>query len=129
MMTVMSARLSHRQGRILIRPDVIRRRVARLAAAIAKDLGEERDLAIVALLRGSFMFLADLVRELFRHKVRVTLDFMALSSERYDLVIRREHLDLAPVQRLLDTLCQAALRRELATLCAYDTSETGRRVA
>jgi molybdate-binding protein/DNA-binding XRE family transcriptional regulator len=57
------------------------------------------------------------------------LDFIALSSERYDLVIRREHLDLAPVQRLLDTLCQAALRRELETLCAYDTSETGRRVA
>jgi molybdate-binding protein/DNA-binding XRE family transcriptional regulator len=57
------------------------------------------------------------------------LDFIALSSERYDLVIRREHLDLAPVQRLLDTLCQAALRRELETLCAYDTRETGQRVA
>src|ERR1035437_195928 len=57
------------------------------------------------------------------------LHFIALSSERYDLVIRREHLDLAPVQRLLDTLCQSALRRELETLCAYDTRETGQRVA
>jgi putative molybdopterin biosynthesis protein len=57
------------------------------------------------------------------------LDFIALASERYDLVIRREHLDLAPVQHLLDTLCEAALRRELETLCAYDTHETGRRVA
>ena len=57
------------------------------------------------------------------------LDFIALSSERYDLVIRREHLEIAPVQHLLDTLCQAALRRELETLCAYDTRETGQRVA
>jgi putative molybdopterin biosynthesis protein len=57
------------------------------------------------------------------------LDFIALSSERYDLVIRREYLELSPVQRLLETLNQAALRRELETLCAYDTRQTGQRVA
>jgi molybdate-binding protein len=56
------------------------------------------------------------------------LDFIALATERYRLVIRRRHLDLAAVQRLLDTLCQAALRRELETLCAYDTRQSGQRV-
>ncbi len=56
------------------------------------------------------------------------LDFVALATERYRLVIRREHLDLVGVQRLLDTLCHADLRRELETLCAYDTRQTGQRV-
>jgi molybdate-binding protein/DNA-binding XRE family transcriptional regulator len=56
------------------------------------------------------------------------LDFVPLATERYDLVIRREHLDTTAVERLLDTLAQAAFRRELEALCGYDTRETGRRV-
>ena len=56
------------------------------------------------------------------------LDFVALTSERYDLVIREEHLELAGVARLLDTLTQAAFRRELEMLCGYDARGTGRRV-
>jgi putative molybdopterin biosynthesis protein len=56
------------------------------------------------------------------------LDFVALTRERYDLVVARRHLEFAPVQRLLETLSQAALRRELETLCGYDTRETGQRV-
>lgn len=56
------------------------------------------------------------------------LDFVPLATERYDLVIRREHLATTAVERLLDTLAQAAFRRELEALCGYDTRETGRRV-
>jgi molybdate-binding protein len=56
------------------------------------------------------------------------LDFVPLTVERYDLVIRREHLQLAAVERFLDTLSEAAFRRELEGLCGYDTRETGRRV-
>ena len=56
------------------------------------------------------------------------LDFVPLLSERYDLVIRQEHLELAAIGRLLDVLTQAALRRELEGRCAYDTRETGRRL-
>lgn len=56
------------------------------------------------------------------------LDFFPLASERYDLVIRREFLPFAAVERLLDTLSQSAFRRELASRCAYDTRETGRRM-
>lgn len=56
------------------------------------------------------------------------LDFVPLNSERYNLVIRQEHLELAGVERLLDVLTQAAFRRELDALCGYDTRETGRRM-
>jgi putative molybdopterin biosynthesis protein len=57
------------------------------------------------------------------------LDFVPLTSERYDMVLRQEHLALGAVERLLDTLTQAAFRHELETLCGYDTRETGRRMA
>jgi molybdate-binding protein/DNA-binding XRE family transcriptional regulator len=56
------------------------------------------------------------------------LDFVPLTSERYDLAIRREHLNLAGVKRFLDTLSEASFRRELEGLCGYDTRETGRRI-
>lgn len=57
------------------------------------------------------------------------LDFIPLTTEHYDLVLRQEHLALSAVERLLDTLTHSALRRELEGQCAYDTRETGRRVA
>lgn len=56
------------------------------------------------------------------------LEFIPLVSERYDLAIRRRHLDLPPVQTLLDTLSRAAFRRELETLGGYDTNVTGARM-
>jgi molybdate-binding protein len=52
------------------------------------------------------------------------LDFVPLASERYDLVIRSERLGTTAVERLLDTLAQAAFRREVEALCGYDTRET-----
>lgn len=56
------------------------------------------------------------------------LDFVPLESERYDLVIRRQHLDHPPVQTLLDTLNRAGFRRELEGLGGYDTGGAGRRL-
>ena len=40
------------------------------------------------------------------------LGFLPLVSERYDLVIRREHLDSPGIQALLDTLSRSSFRRE-----------------
>jgi molybdate-binding protein len=57
------------------------------------------------------------------------LDFVPLLSERYDLVIRKQHLALPSVQLLLDTLNRTALRRELEGLGGYDTSGAGKHVA
>jgi len=57
------------------------------------------------------------------------LNFVPLVSERYDLVIRKQHLALPAVQLLLDTLNRAAFRRELEALGGYDTSGAGKQVA
>jgi putative molybdopterin biosynthesis protein len=57
------------------------------------------------------------------------LDFVPLVSERYDLVIRKQHIALPAVQLLLDTLNRTAFRRELEGLGGYDTSGAGKQVA
>ncbi len=59
---------------------------------------------------------------------RFALDFLPLLSERYDLVIRRRHLDLPSVAALLDTLSRSSFRRELESLGGYDTNVAGRRM-
>jgi putative molybdopterin biosynthesis protein len=56
------------------------------------------------------------------------LTFIPLVSERYDLVIRKRHLDLPRMQNLLDTLSRSDFRRELEGLGGYDTRVTGQRV-
>jgi molybdate-binding protein/DNA-binding XRE family transcriptional regulator len=54
------------------------------------------------------------------------LDFVPLISERFDLVIPKQHEELAVTQILLDTLNRAAFHRELEMLGGYDTSQTGK---
>lgn len=56
------------------------------------------------------------------------LNFVPLVSERYDLVIRKQHLDLPRMQNLLDTLSRSGFRRELEGLGGYDTRIAGQRV-
>ena len=53
------------------------------------------------------------------------LSFLPLATERYDLVIRRQHVKLPAVEALLDGLNRSALRRKLEILAGYDTSRTG----
>ena len=53
------------------------------------------------------------------------LDFVPLSSERYDLVMRRRTTELPAVRAFLDVLQRATLRRKLEVLAGYDTTETG----
>jgi len=60
---------------VLISADDIARRVAELAHAIRTDVPD--DLHLVAVLKGAFMFLGDLVRQL---SGPVSVDFVALSS-------------------------------------------------
>jgi len=56
------------------------------------------------------------------------LHFIPLVSERYDLVIRKRHLELPRIQNLLDTLSRSDFRRELEGLGGYDTRVAGQRV-
>jgi putative molybdopterin biosynthesis protein len=56
------------------------------------------------------------------------LGFVPLLSERYDLAIRRQHLDLPSIQILLDTLNRSNYRRELESLGGYDARAAGQRL-
>lgn len=62
---------------VLISADQIRARVGELAQAIAADYRDADDVLLVAVLKGAFIFLADLARAL---PIPNAVDFMALSS-------------------------------------------------
>ncbi len=57
----------------------IRECVKSLAELIIKDF-KKKDLVVIGLLKGSFIFMADLVRELYRSGFSLLLDFMTVSS-------------------------------------------------
>lgn len=57
----------------------LRSRVDDIVENIAQSIDSE-NLVIVGVLRGSFMFLADLVRSLHRHNLHPRIDFMTLQS-------------------------------------------------
>jgi len=56
------------------------------------------------------------------------LGFIPLVSERYDLAVRRQHLDIPGIQAVLDTLSRSNYRRELESLGGYDTRAAGQRL-
>jgi putative molybdopterin biosynthesis protein len=57
------------------------------------------------------------------------LDFVALHSARYDLIMRKRTADLPTAKAFLDVLQRSTLRRKLEVLAGYDTSQTGALVA
>ncbi len=63
--------------RILLREDAIQKRVKELADQISLDFQEVDSLYLVGILKGAFIFMADLTRQL---NIRHVVDFMALSS-------------------------------------------------
>jgi hypoxanthine phosphoribosyltransferase len=63
--------------RTLISESDIQTRIASLAQEIERDYPPDEGVHLVAILKGGFMFMADLVRAMSE---RVTMDFMAVSS-------------------------------------------------
>ena len=57
------------------------------------------------------------------------LAFLPLAEKPYLLVLRRAHLDLPPVQALVETLGRAAFRREVEACIGYDMRTAGDRLA
>jgi hypoxanthine phosphoribosyltransferase len=62
---------------VLISEKEIQNRIRSLAAEIERDYPPGEEIHLVAVLKGGFMFMADLVRAMGPH---VTMDFMAVSS-------------------------------------------------
>ena len=69
--------MSNDTPEVLISESDIRSRVAELAAQISKDYEGCDNLVMVGVLKGSFIFLADLSRQL---KIPRTIEFIAVSS-------------------------------------------------
>ena len=62
---------------VLLEADQIQRRITELAAQIEADYPPDEEVHLVGVLKGGFVFMADLVRAM---SARVTLDFIAVSS-------------------------------------------------
>jgi hypoxanthine phosphoribosyltransferase len=62
---------------VLISEEEIQTRVAELAAQISKDFDDEGEIVLVGVLKGAFIFLADLSRRL---TIPRTIEFIAVSS-------------------------------------------------
>src|SRR5947207_15870946 len=65
-------------GTVLVTEDEIRRRMAELGKQISKDYAGA-SVTFVGILKGSFIFLADLIRAVSQD-IRVEVDFMSVSS-------------------------------------------------
>ncbi|HEX7088259.1 MAG TPA: hypoxanthine phosphoribosyltransferase [Vicinamibacterales bacterium] len=118
---------------ILLSPDAIQARVASLAAEISRDFPE--GVHLVCVLKGAFIFLADLVRAL---DVEATLDFMAVSSyatgttttgevrvlkdldmalDGRDVLIVEDIVDTGLTLQYLQKILRARRPRSLRTVC------------
>ena len=62
---------------VLISEDNIRKRVAELAEKISSDYADSGDVVLIGVLKGAFVFLADLSRQL---TIPRTIEFIAVSS-------------------------------------------------
>jgi hypoxanthine phosphoribosyltransferase len=67
----------------VIHEDEIRRQISRIAKAISEDY-RNRELVLIGVLKGAFLFLADLIRQLQLEKIIV--DFLQASSYGADTV-------------------------------------------
>ena len=72
---------------VLISAAAIAARIEELARAIEEEFADTKKLVVVGLLRGSFIFIADLVRAL---KLPVEVDFLEVSSYGNSTVSSRE---------------------------------------
>ncbi|MBS1250354.1 MAG: Hypoxanthine phosphoribosyltransferase [Chloroflexi bacterium] len=63
--------------RVILSPDVIQSRIKEIARQIEKDYADEERVVLIGILKGAFIFLADLSREL---QIPHMVDFMSVSS-------------------------------------------------
>jgi hypoxanthine phosphoribosyltransferase len=73
----MEAGVIREEPKVLIAEEAIRRRVGRLGRRISKEYAQVENLHLIGVLRGSFIFLADLSRSL---TIPRSVDFLAMAS-------------------------------------------------
>ncbi len=98
----------------------IAKRNTELAEEISRDMGS--DVLVIAVLKGSFVFAADLIRTLHHAGVRPQIDFMALSSygdksiSSGTVVITRDIVDTVKGRKvlLIDDILESGRTMEFA---------------
>ena len=106
---------------ILFSSGDIAQRNTDLAEQIAADMGT--DILVIAVLKGSFVFAADLIRALHHAGVKPQIDFMALSSygdktiSSGTVVITRDIMDTVKGRKvlLIDDILESGRTMEFAT--------------
>jgi len=101
--------------RVLLDEEVIRRRVRELAAQISADYVGMSDMVLVGVLKGAFIFMADLARRLV---VPHHVDFIALSS------YNRGAVSNGAVRLIMDTRTAVTGRHVLIIEDIVDTGHT-----
>jgi hypoxanthine phosphoribosyltransferase len=101
--------------RVLLNEMEIEQRVDQLAAQISADYADVSDLVLVGVLKGAFIFMADLARRLtMSHRV----DFIALSS------YERGAVSAGAVRLIMDTRTSVAGQHVLIVEDILDTGHT-----
>ncbi len=101
--------------RVLLDEETIAAQVRQLAAQIDADYGDPDDLVLVGVLKGAFIFLADLARHL---TVPHHVDFIALSS------YNRGTVSTGSVRLIMDTRVNVTGRQVLVVEDILDTGYT-----
>ena len=119
---------------VLITPRQLARRVDELARELAAGAHSE-NLVVIGILRGSFIFLADLVRWFAMHDLHPRIDFMIMESyghgttaQKEPVVTRDCTLDLAGADVVVNIAQEALLFRRTAPAILHgDLASVGER--
>jgi len=57
------------------------------------------------------------------------IDFIPMKKERYDLVIKKEHIDTPEVRTMMNIISSAAFKQEFGNIGGYDTNDMGKVIA
>lgn len=107
--------MNREEPKVFISEEAIRRRVGELGRQISKDYDQVENLHLVGVLRGGFIFLADLSRAL---TIQRSVDFLAMAS--YETTVAPK----GPVRLITDLRTDIAGKHVLVVEDIVDTGDT-----
>ncbi len=109
----MISAVSGQETKLLLSSDEISKRVSQLGREITQDY-KDKDLVIVGVLKGGFIFLADLIRHI---KLKAEIDFIRVSSY-------KEGMEPRDIELITDTIISLKDRHVLLVEDLIDTCQT-----